>query len=34
MLEQVISQYRAPRELIPPFPVEIVPDADVADIYA
>ena len=33
-IEQVLSQYRKPRLLMPPFPEALVPDADVADIYA
>ncbi len=33
-LDQVIAQYRAPRLAMPAFPASLVPDADVADIYA
>lgn len=33
-VDQVIAQYRNPRALMPPFPADRVPDADVADIYA
>ena len=33
-LEQVIQQYRDPRDQMPRFPAEAVPDEDVADIYA
>ena len=33
-LDRVIAQYRNPRALMPPFPADRVPDADVAHIYA
>lgn len=33
-LEEVISQYRNPRAAMPAFPADVVPDAEVADIYA
>ena len=33
-LDQVISQYRNPREAMPAFPADRVSDAEVADIYA
>ncbi len=33
-LDQVMGQYRSPRDFMPQFSADAVPDADVADIYA
>ena len=33
-LEEVISQYRNPRDQMPVFPPDVIPDEDIADTYA
>ena len=33
-VEQVIGQYRSPRDAMPPFSADIVPDQQVADVHA